>query len=690
MNLGRFRRFLSPTSAASHKIARGIIRRADAARDERRYVEASTLYREAIALSPHRSGLYVQCAHMLKECGNLRDAEEHYTIAAKLAPRDADLALQLGHFYKSAGRIQLAVEAYQRALAIKPGWTIARQELARLTKAGWLAAADPAVENEALIDPAFQPRTAPPLDTSHLVAELAPKPFVDTLVEHVEGITLHRLGRREQGHWGVMPTLRGVEAIRGFCISAKPILVIELLLNGQLIYRGGAERGHRLARERYNQLLRKYPFNIWIDLSGFVQGRYQLEARAIDLDHGASTLGASIAIAPPMAVSPLPDSDGLMPALDPLDTRSLEDQIAAMPSMVRAGRRRMLSQPKTVLIQRADQLGDLVVSIPAIRRLREILPEARLIGLVSPANHGLATVTPGLFDEMVTIDFPDSAQERRRVMTLVDQETLRERLSSYKFDMAIDLSENESSRPLLLLSGAPVLLGFRSGKVPSLTIEIEGNTHDRWDGHEIVPHTNKLLGLVEWFGAMLRSEPNIVRRADLPDDGLKNFNLAADARFAVLHDGARLQFSRWPYYSQLAEMLLDRTDLHVVMLTDDPGGAARLPEHLTQSARFQIIDRRLPFDEFDSLISFCTIFVGNDSGPKHLAALRGANVVSIHMARNNWNEWGQESGGLVVSRKAPCAGCLIWHEPEDCAKDYVCIRHIKTEEVFGAIKQLIG
>ena len=64
-------------------------------------------------------------------------------------------------------------------------------------------------------------------------------------------------------------------------------------------------------------------------------------------------------------------------------------------------------------------------------------------------------------------------------------------------------------------------------------------------------------------------------------------------------------------------------------------------------------------------------------------------MVSIHMARNNWNEWGQENGGYIVSRKVPCAGCVLHHHPEECGKDFACIRRIMPDEVFAAVQQLL-
>ncbi len=676
--------------ATGREVVEDMVARADAARDARAYRQAAFLYSEAVRWAPGEAGWHIQAGHMFKECGDLAAAEQHYRTAQTLLPNDADLAVQLGHFFKSAGRLAEASAAYRRALALQPHWETPKEELRRLHLAGWRqdAVADKgdlasvgAPGTEGLDPGARAPRLAP---------ELAPGPPIEKFHTHREGIELRRQGRLERTMWGLMPTLRGIDAVRGFCISATPILTISLALNGQMIYRGGVKGGYKLAYERENERLLKYVFNIWIDLTTFVEGRYEIEYRFTDVDHRSTTRVEQIVIAAPLGASSLPDSDGIIPPVEATGERSLDDQINGRPSMIRSGRRALLERsPRTVLVQRVDQLGDLAVSVPALRRLREILPKARIVGLVSASNRDLAS-TLGLFDEILTIDFRDDAWERRRVMPLAMQKALAATLAPYAFDMAIDCSENEWSRLLLPLSGAPCLVGFPSRLLPELTIEGGGNTHDRWNGHEIVPHTNKLLALVEWLGATLRSEPNIVRRTDLDPRLLSAFGLRRDERFAVLHDGARLQFSRWPYYFELAQLILQTTDLSVVMITDDEGAASRMPEALGHSTRFQLVDRRLPFDDFDALASFCSVFVGNDSGPKHLASLRGAKVVSIHMARNNWNEWGQESGGYIVSRKVPCAGCIIHHDPEECGKDFVCIRGVGPEEVFAAVEKLLA
>jgi ADP-heptose:LPS heptosyltransferase len=194
---------------------------------------------------------------------------------------------------------------------------------------------------------------------------------------------------------------------------------------------------------------------------------------------------------------------------------------------------------------------------------------------------------------------------------------------------------------------------------------------------------------VEYLGILLGDRSQIIRRDDLTRDRLTGYGLGSGDGFAVLHTGARLKFSQWPHYDTLSSMLLDKTGLKIVMMTDDPAKRGNLPRQLAISDRFLLLDKRLAFDDFDALLSFCSVFVGNDSGPSHLASLRGAPVVNLFMARHAWNEWGHENRGYIISRRVPCAGCNIHYHPEECGKGFACITNISVEEIFETVMKLV-
>jgi ADP-heptose:LPS heptosyltransferase len=677
-----------PGAGADRQVAAHLIKRANTARDSRDWSRAALLYEEALQLVPDRADLHVQRGHMLKESGALDAAEQAYLAASALIPHDADLALQFGHLYKIADRLDEARSAYERALQLKPGWDLPRRELDQL-----LQIADQQLRGR--IHGGFDPPNpgatlaqaaallADPAAMARLVPELAPRGATAFLEMPSQKLELNRMGRHEPGFWGRKRTLRGVEAIRGSCISAVPIQEVQLLLDGAVFYRGQLRGPYPVGDGAGGD--QKYVFNLWHDFASFAPGRHAFELRVVDVEQDVQSFHDDIVIAPPLNIADFSQSDALIPISD-ADPVSLERQIRSAASVIRSARRDIFPQrPRNILVLRTDQLGDLVASIAALRRLRELFPQARILGLFTAANAELAT-TLGLLDEIIVVDFPDDALEHRRVMPLEQQEQLRSQLAPFHFDLAIDLAQSSVSRDLLRLSGAPFLYGDEEGDFDWLTASFSVRSRDRLNRLDFVPHSRKTLALVETLGALARDSFEVIRRPDLTRDRLKRFGISATDDYAVLHMGARISFSRWPGFMELTALMLAETALKIVLMTDDPDTRAMLPPELAASDRFQLIDERLTFDDFDAFLSFARVVVGNDSGPKHLASLRGTRVVTVHTARINWNDWGQEQVGTIISRRVPCAGCNIFHNKEECGKDFACIRDIRPTEVFDAVK----
>jgi len=653
--------------SSSAATARRLVRRANTARDARQFGVAAALYQEALNLNPDNPRVRIQCGHMLKESGDLAGAEQQYERAAIDLPSDADLALQIGHLHKMAGRPELAETAYARALALRPGWREAERELAAV---GGTVAED---KRTAVL------RAHP----DWVIPELLPRSDAAGPAVERNILRLFRLGaRRTHSRWGDLKLLRGIEAIRGYRLAPPGLVEIRLLIDGELAH---SEPLQAYPTDAARPPQTKYVFNLWHDFSGVTPGRHEIELAFID-DKGRRVRRhrEMVLVAPPLEEEAHLGSDALVS----IGPGEIEEAVNARPSMVRTVERRLLPDPvRTILVQRVDQLGDLVCSIPAILRLRTLFPDARLIGLMTPANEPLAEQL-GLFDEIVTVAFSESATENRRILSIKAQDQLRQALAPFDFDIAVDLGEGDESRPLLLLSGAKFLYGFKDRQSPWLDAGLDFNAHDPVNNIEIVPPSRKMVLLVDGLAAMATERAEQMPNADRT--GPAELGIGATERYAVIHAGARLAYSRWPHFDRLVRMLLERTDLKIVLFSDDAETARQAAAKAGHSARLHVIAGQIPFARFDSVLAHCAVFIGNDSGPKHLAALRGAPVVSLHMARLNWSEWGQEMTGRIISRRVPCAGCAIGQDGEDCGKDFACLRHITAEEVFGAVQDLLG
>ena len=216
--------------------------------------------------------------------------------------------------------------------------------------------------------------------------ENLPKPFQEMLHHSEDSINLRQFGVGLNTFWGIKPVLRGVEAVRGFCISSSPLSVVEAKINGLFIHRGPLKGPYELEYEPDKSRTHKYVFNIWCDVSGFAPGLYELELLFSHPGQAPRQLLKEFVIEAPLLEADHPESDGII-NLAADDARSIDEQINSRPSAVHlAERPNMLPEIANILVMRADQLGDLVASIPGILRLRELFPTARLVGVFGPAN----------------------------------------------------------------------------------------------------------------------------------------------------------------------------------------------------------------------------------------------------------------------------------------------------------------
>lgn len=95
-----------------------LLGRAKSAADARRYDEAATIYRQAIAASPDSGFLYRDLAAVEQRAGQSANALDHYRKAVELDPNDARSQAGIGAILDSQGDVMGAIAAYEKARAI--------------------------------------------------------------------------------------------------------------------------------------------------------------------------------------------------------------------------------------------------------------------------------------------------------------------------------------------------------------------------------------------------------------------------------------------------------------------------------------------------------------------------------------------------------------------------------------------
>jgi ADP-heptose:LPS heptosyltransferase len=319
----------------------------------------------------------------------------------------------------------------------------------------------------------------------------------------------------------------------------------------------------------------------------------------------AETLSASIFDLPP-------DSAG----------RPIEDRVNGLPTVVLPAERNIFQgEFENLLITRADQLGDVALSLPAMFALRNLFPNAEFTCLAAPCNRELLQST-GLFREIHTVELIYDPRTRRRFATVGEQVKVRRALQAKTFDLAIDLSASRDTRPLLRLASARHTAGFSPTEFPWLSFAIEQHTRDVGNGREASPHSANPLALVTALANVMRHVPFRLLSPNADPNLLAGFGLEPDRSFAALHSGARAASRKWPLanYLALAERLIVERGLQVALLVDTSAEVERVDTRVLGHPDLHVLAERLSFQQLDALVSCCAIFVGNDTGPKHLAS----------------------------------------------------------------------
>ena len=349
---------------------------------------------------------------------------------------------------------------------------------------------------------------------------------------------------------------------------------------------------------------------------------------------------------------------------------------------------------RRILAVKVDHIGDFVTALPAIRRLKSRFPDAAIHVLASPAAASLAALEPAVAEVIPFAFFHARSALGRIEIDTEGLDKLRTRLHPYRFDLAIDLRKHLDTRELLRCAGAPLLAGFdHMGQFPWLDIALE------WEGdralHPKRQHiTEDLLRLVDAVAAA----GDTASAAPLRPAAATPLPTALDALFAhpvvCVHPGAGNVMKQWPEadFIALVALLLRYHPVNVLLIggADEAETAARLEHEIAAPERVGSVAGRLPLAELAGVLARCTLFIGNDSGPKHIAAALGVPTVGIHSGTVDPTEWGPlGEDAVAIARGMSCAPCYLNRE-QDCPRALACIHGIDPGAVYRLCRPVLA
>jgi len=353
---------------------------------------------------------------------------------------------------------------------------------------------------------------------------------------------------------------------------------------------------------------------------------------------------------------------------------------------------------RRILAVKLDHIGDLVTSLPAIRRLKSLFPHARITALVGRSCVGLAS-TESAIDEVIPFEFFDARSGLgRKVLTADDYAALEQELVARHFDLAIDLRKLGDTRHILQHSGAAILAGYDHARhYPWLDIALE------WERDELQTDkrnhiANDLLNLVDAVGnAFVDDRRTMQPKAPLPElstDLLAEFPGLFAQDYVVVHPASGTPLRQWPaeHFARLIDLLVEQDGVQVA-LVGGPDERSIADEVLAQvkqtGAVFDLVGRSR-LSEVPRILQGAVLFVGNNSGPSHIAAGVGTPTVSVHSALVSSEEWGPLGPNAVALRRdMTCGPCYIV-DVAQCHRKMECLTSLSPFAVHGVCRRFLS
>jgi ADP-heptose:LPS heptosyltransferase len=290
----------------------------------------------------------------------------------------------------------------------------------------------------------------------------------------------------------------------------------------------------------------------------------------------------------------------------------------------------MQFDPRNILVIDFGQLGDVVMSLPALRAIRERFPYAQITVAVGKPGGELVHLSRYANDilEIDRVSLRDGSTliSIGRILKLVAN------VRKAKFDFVIDLHSYYETNILGFLSGAPYRLYSRR---ENRSIDFLANFKPRPAKESQKTHlVDRYLDLLKPLGIQnpLRT-PKLKTdaAADAAIERLLGKEKAQSGELLVgLFPGAGHVSRLWPsqYFVELADHLVrnDRVRIIVFAGPEEREMVAQMRPLFPQTT---IFFDRLTIPQLASAQARLTLFISNDTGPVHIAAAVGTPVVVI-------------------------------------------------------------
>lgn len=341
-----------------------------------------------------------------------------------------------------------------------------------------------------------------------------------------------------------------------------------------------------------------------------------------------------------------------------------------------------------VLAIRLRSIGDALLMTPSLHAIKRQYPDSSLSVLVEPSAAGIFQGNPDI-DAVIVVAGKRQCQgsslsRRYRYLKSIIQ------IYNQRFTAVFDFHGGPRSGILTWLSNAAVRVGHRDYQNSWAYTHKVGTDTKRDSIHSV----ERQLSLVTGVG-IPPAEKNLVlnvsqaarqfltrRQPDL---------LQASTPIIAFHLWSHTQKKTWPA-SETAKVANSFIATHNarILLLGSPNEQSQIDSVAALLTRQPTIfcGDEFGLQELAAVLEKVKLYIGNDSGPTHMAAALRLPIVVLFGGSNPavWHPWTDRY--ILLHQPQPCAPC---RGPAPCKREFACIRGIQAEQVIAAgVKLLEG
>ncbi len=349
-----------------------------------------------------------------------------------------------------------------------------------------------------------------------------------------------------------------------------------------------------------------------------------------------------------------------------------------------AGRQYPASQAfERILIIRTDRIGDVLLSTPVIKALRDNYPYAYIAMMVRPYAYEIVRGNPFLDGVMV---YDKYGIHKSWLGSMQFALKLRRK----RFNLAIILHPTNRVHFISFFAGIARRIGYKRKLGFLLTDRIK-HTKQLGEKHEI----EYSLDLIRYLGIEPENKSLFMPISQISEKWLEDlFNsldIGDNHRLLAIHPGASCPSKIWPAerFAKVCDRLIKKFGFKVFVLAGSKD--KKIAENLIKQMQHPAVNLagKTSVSQLASLLKRCQLFISNDSGPVHIASAVGTPVISI-FGRNQkglspirWGPVGEKD--KILHKEVGCIECLA----HNCNRDFACLKAISVDEVIEAAESIL-